>query len=220
MVKNIWLKLSLLLQLIPGTIIEGVTEGVTILIPLLTSFIIPGWGPGPGILQTKPLKIKRTLPKTPIGVPIMDQTRVRGFGAEEGAPGETMVQNDLKIQVGVGKVRGQCSHKHHDYRSQTKFPHKTHSFPTASSSCQDFQAQSTEPKTLHSILPGKEHNQGTSRSSIPVLFESFPCTKKANSFRPVINLSQLKPPSKCSEIQDGVCPQDSTVLVGTLWASL
>ena len=91
----------------------------------------------------------------------------------------------------MGKVRGQCSHKHHDYRSQTKFPHKTHSFPTASSSCQDFQAQSTEPKTLHSILPGKEHNQGTSRSSIPVLFESFPCTKKANSFRPVINLSQL-----------------------------
>ena len=158
------------------------------------------------MLHLKPLEIKRTLPKTPLGVAIMDQRGVKGFRAEEGAPGETMAQNDLKKQVRVGKARGPCSHKHHDYRSQTKFPHKTHSFPTASSSCQDFQAQSTEPKTLHSILPGKEHNQGTSRSSIPVLFESFPCTKKANSFRPVINLSQLKPPFKCSEIQDGVCP--------------
>ena len=54
--------------------------------------------------------------------------------------------------------------------------------------------QSTEPKTLHSILPEKGHNQGSYRSSIPVLFESFPCTKKANSFRPVINLSQLNLP--------------------------
>merc|ERR1739842_206511 len=47
---------------------------------------------------------------------------------------------------------------------------------------------------LHSILPGKEHNQRSSRPSISVLFDSLPCTKKAYSFRPVINLSQLSLP--------------------------
>merc|ERR1739840_55523 len=132
-----------------------------------------------------------------------------------GGPGETMVKNDLKIQVGVGRVRGQCSHKHHDYRSQAKFPHKTHSLLTASSSCQDFQAQSTDPLTLHSNLPEKGHNQGSSRSSIPVLFESFPCTKERQFLQTSNKPFPPKPPSKCSEIQDGVCRQDSTVLVGT-----
>ena len=40
------------------------------------------------MLHLKPLKIK----KNPSQVVIMDQRGVKGFGAEEGAPGETMAQ--------------------------------------------------------------------------------------------------------------------------------
>ena len=58
--------------------------------PLSNQFFIPEWGPGLSMLHPKPLKIKRTLPKTPLRVDIMDQRGVKGFGVEEGAPGETM----------------------------------------------------------------------------------------------------------------------------------
>ena len=107
MVKNIYVKLKVTT---PASSKNNNRKGYNSN-PYLFSFFIPEWGSGLSMLHLKPLKIKRTLPKTPLRVAIMDQRGVRGFGAEEGAPGETMAQNDLKIQVGVGKVRGQCSHK-------------------------------------------------------------------------------------------------------------
>ena len=126
-----------------------------------------------------------------------------------------MVQNDLKKSVRVGKARGQCSHKHHDYRSQTKFPHRSYPILTAPSSCQDISTQSSNPKTLYSNLPEKGHYQGNPNSSIPLFFKCFSCAKEKQFLQTSDKPFPFKCPTKCSEIQDGVCRQDRTVLVGT-----
>ena len=126
-----------------------------------------------------------------------------------------MVQNDLKKSVRVGKARGQCSHKHHDYRSQTKFPHRSYPILTAPSSCQDISTQSSNPKTLYSNLPEKGHYQGNPNSSIPLFFKCFSCAKEKQFLQTSDQPFPFKCPTKCSEIQDGVCRQDCTVLDGT-----
>ena len=167
------------------------------------------------MLAHKPLGKLETPTKIPTGVATVGMKGVGVFETVEGVFEGLMVQINFKASGRLGETRRPSGHKYNDCRPQVRFSDRTHPVPTASSSRQDIPRAPTGSKTLHTKLSREGHYQGNPNSSTPIFFKCISCAQEKQHLQASNQPIPLKYPTKCSEIQDGVCRQNCTVLDGT-----